>query len=189
VVVVEATRLKISDPARLYDALYSGIRFPRLDYPVTVRPLYSVANLAIDAGDSWLPAAIDFTAITILADTLTELWQAALSWEQHNPAAPIPRRDVIVMKSVAAHASGQAVSRLDMVTDSVQYHEGIAASTLRLPHLGPWKRPDRDLPPFGQRLQQLLRGVHRTVGRGDWQIKWADDGQICWLLEIRPTRA
>jgi hypothetical protein len=32
----------------------------------------------------------------------------------------------------------------------------------------------------------LLGGVRRTFGRGDWSIKWADDGRICWLLEVTP---
>jgi hypothetical protein len=35
-----------------------------------------------------------------------------------------------------------------------------------------------------QRLQQLLRGVRRTFGQGNWQIDWLDDGRICWLIQI-----
>ncbi len=189
VATLQTGRLEIREPAQLYDTLYNGIRFPRLDYRVTVRPLYSAAGAAVDAGDSWPPPAVDFTAIAELTHTLTGLWQAALSWEQQNPAAPILRRDVIVMKAVTTHTSGEAVSRLDENSDSIRYQEGAATGTLRLARLNSWQRPDTDLPLFGQRLQQLLRGVRRTVGKGNWQIQWADDGRICWLVKIRPAEA
>jgi hypothetical protein len=32
----------------------------------------------------------------------------------------------------------------------------------------------------------LLRGVRRSLGQGDWQIVWADDGHICRLRAVYP---
>ena len=46
-----------------------------------------------------------------------------------------------------------------------------------------------DKPPlaFSRRLQTLLRDARRTFGSRDWDIEWADDGERCWLIQIRPV--
>ena len=36
------------------------------------------------------------------------------------------------------------------------------------------------------RLQALLRDIRRWLGNRDWDIEWADDGRICWLVQLRP---
>ena len=43
---------------------------------------------------------------------------------------------------------------------------------------------DQSLPIYVQRLQYLLSGIRRTLGKGDWTIEWIDDGEICWLVQI-----
>ena len=48
-----------------------------------------------------------------------------------------------------------------------------------------FQRTSGEMPPFARRLQKLLRGVRRTFGRGDWCIEWADDGEICWLVQVQ----
>jgi hypothetical protein len=53
-----------------------------------------------------------------------------------------------------------------------------------LPLLGWGKRPLASLPPFARRLQQLLRGVRRALGDGNWEITWLDDGRDCWLVQV-----
>jgi pyruvate,water dikinase len=58
--------------------------------------------------------------------------------------------------------------------------------SLVLPPLGTWQRPSPHLPAYAQRLQQLLRGLRRTFGQGDWGVAWADDGRICWMLQVWP---
>lgn len=43
-------------------------------------------------------------------------------------------------------------------------------------------------PAFVRRLQELLRDMRREFGEGDlgWDGEWADDGERCWLLQVRP---
>ena len=43
----------------------------------------------------------------------------------------------------------------------------------------------KDLP-FYNRLQSLLKNIRRIFGEKEWDVEWADDGNICWLLQIRP---
>ena len=57
---------------------------------------------------------------------------------------------------------------------------------LEIPPLGRWGRTDDSLPEYGRRLQKLLRGVKRTFGNKISHVTWADDGHICWLLQLLP---
>jgi rifampicin phosphotransferase len=68
--------------------------------------------------------------------------------------------------------------------DSNQY--SVNGEELLLPQLRSGERADENLPGFARRLQMLLRGVRRTFGRGAWRVEWADDGEVCWLLQVNP---
>lgn len=113
-------------------------------------------------------------------------------------------RDVLVLRAVDAVHSGTA--RLLAPMDLVQAVEGEASGLLlgtvpevlglrvpalrrklQRPHRGgdDWRTP---LPPWGMRLSRLLRGVRRAVGAGGRTVEWADDGRVCWLVQVS-TRA
>ncbi|MCA9999685.1 MAG: hypothetical protein KDE56_28175, partial [Anaerolineales bacterium] len=111
-----------------------------------------------------------------LARALTAVWQTL-------PQTSAVRRDVVIMQMVAAQTGGVAFSTAGEATDRAEVTLGESES-LVLPQLGWGKRPLTTLPPFAQRLQQLLRGVRRALGDGNWEIAWLDDGRDCWLVQV-----
>lgn len=162
-------RILIDSPQELHAALYQDVRFPRLNTPVVVRPAVvgcAASRLHVDFGD---PAQ--------LAAALSAIWSAL---HRHDPNG---RKDVLVMAMVMAETVGTAVLHAADQPDNVIV-EDAANPDLLLSPLGRWQRPASDLPPYAQRLQQLLRGVRRTFGTAVAQIDWIDDGQICWLVEV-----
>lgn len=168
--VVEANgRITCPDPSLLHESLYQTVRFPPLDKPVAVRPLFTVTSHHFA-----LPCNVQFTNPTELSRSLCEVYSAA--GEQPESV----RRDVLVMEMVKAVGAGTAVTNTSQSTDTLTYAE----QSLSLPQLGIFQSASADLPPFAQRVQMLLRGVRRTFGKGTWRVNWADDGQVCWILEL-----
>lgn len=118
-------------------------------------------------------------------------------------SGPGTRRDLLVMRMVDAVHAGVAVLQEDFEDDLVEAVEGTAEDLVggtatdvrrllvpRLRHS--WERAHRGsdhwrtpLPPWAMRLARLLRGVRRVVRTGDWDVEWADDGRVCWLLQVR----
>ena len=118
-------------------------------------------------------------------------------------SGPGTRRDLLVMRMVEAVHAGVAVLQEDFEDDLVEAVEGTAETLVggtatdvrrllvpRLRHS--WERAHRGsdhwrtpLPPWAMRLARLLRGVRRVVPVGDWDVEWADDGRVCWLLQVR----
>ncbi|MFN3427712.1 MAG: PEP/pyruvate-binding domain-containing protein [Candidatus Thermochlorobacter sp.] len=108
------------------------------------------------------------------------------------------RRDVLIMEMVDAHISGVAFTEREYEDDLVNYTSGTAeqlvsgkveAHVLLVPKLN-WyetRLACEPLPPWAERLQTLLRKVRRIFGPHDWDIEWADDGQRCWLIQLRPV--
>lgn len=102
------------------------------------------------------------------------------------------RRDVLVMAMVDARLSGVAFSEPDTYDDIVNVAIGtadrlvsgqVAGQRLELGRLG---RPN---PGWQGRLQRLLRSIRAEFGDRSWDIEWADDGRVCWLIQIRPITA
>ena len=119
--------------------------------------------------------AVDFNDPTQLSKSLCEVWSSV-----SNSGG---RRDLLIMEMVDDQTSGVALTgSSDEMDEALVKGE---APPLHLPQLRAWRRPDPDLPAYGQRLQQLLRGLRRTFGKGDWGIDWMDDGRICWLLRVK----
>ena len=129
-----------------------------------------------------------------LADALAAVWRSGNG----------VRRDMLIMAMVDAVHTGVAMLRQDVEDDLVEAVEEFAGASaaavrrLAVPRLRhSWERAHRGvdewrtpLPPWAMRLARLLRGVRRVVGRGDWEVEWADDGRVCWLLQVGPlTRA
>jgi len=170
-------RLVAPDPDWLSEAFYYTIHFPRLETPVAVR------SLAAETQSIPPQLDVDFTSPHQLADSLCRLWTAALSL----PDAA--RRDVLIMEMVNGTAEGTAVTRQAAAEDAV-FRDSSSANRhpSSLPKLRGWQRPGRALAPGDRRLQMLLRGVRRTFGKGDCEIAWADDGRVCWLLQVRKLK-
>lgn len=108
------------------------------------------------------------------------------------------RLDVLVMEQVAAVRSGVAFTEQQFEDDLVNVASGLAdrlvsgeeaGERLTLPKLRRWERPSRSHSSWARRLSRLLVGVRRVFGDADWDIEWADDGEVCWLVQIRRVTA
>lgn len=171
--VVANGRLTYPDPLLLHEALYEAVRFPKLPKPVIVRPIFSPT-------DGRFPSQVNvhFTDPVQLADSLSAVYTSVLA----QPANM--RRDVLVMEMVDVVVVGTAVTDTEHSADTITYRE----QNLTLSQLGFFQFPNPDVPPFARRLQKLLRGVRRTLGKGNWKIEWADDDDVCWLTQITRLR-
>ena len=180
------------------DALAAEIGLPEHQSPVAVRSAF-----AAEDGDDSAMAGYFNTHLNIPADAagpfneaLVDVWK---SGDRYGQTADF-RRDILVMAMVDAEYAGVAFSEAAYEDDLVNYTTGTAdrlvggqeaGDAVTLPKLRRWERPTADTP-FLRRLQQLLRAVRRTFAEtgSEWDIEWADDGQVCWLLQVRPiTRA
>ncbi|MEM9464431.1 MAG: PEP-utilizing enzyme [Actinomycetota bacterium] len=102
------------------------------------------------------------------------------------------RADVLVMAMVDAQHAGVAFTEPDTYDDIVNTVTGTAeglvagdeaGDRLLLPRI---ETPDQ---PWARRLRDLLARVRHEFGDRPWDIEWADDGQRCWLVQIRPITA
>ncbi len=102
------------------------------------------------------------------------------------------RTDVLVMAMVNAETAGVAFSEPGTYDDLVNATTGTAdtlvsgqveGERLELP------RVERAESGWQRRLQGLLSDVRREFGDEPWDIEWADDGETCWLMQIRPITA
>ncbi len=160
-------RVEAADPVWLWETVYHSVRFPRLANRVAVRGTHPAT--------AWTPLlAVDFQEPSALAESLCAWWTAVL------PQPESVRRDVLVMEMVDVKTAGTAVSRQSESSDQFS----VNGERLVLPKLKGWGRPSPDLPDHLRRAQMLLRGTRRTFGKGNWQIDWADDGRVCWLLQL-----
>ncbi len=160
----------IPDPELWHNTLFHSVRLPRFRRPVAV---YGVADETV-AADTLAAAGrdIDFANPSAAARALEAVWSTE---------AGLARRDVLVIETVAASTAGVATT--SSATDA-DWLAPAGVSPFALPHLRHRLTPDATQPPFARRLQQLLRGVRRTFGPGVWRVEWADDGRICWLVQV-----
>jgi pyruvate,water dikinase len=172
-------RVFIPDPELLHNTLIHSVRLPRFDRPVTLSNLFSPEAAQRGAAEAQSPSrVVDLNDAGQTAAALASLWSAA-------PRQPAGRADVLALERVDARWAGRARTSPGESEDHVEIDEP-AASVHALPQLRGFRTADVDRPPHTRRLQMLLGGVRRTFGRGDWSIQWADDGRICWLLEVTP---
>lgn len=170
----------IPDPVWLYEVLYRDVRFPRLKKFAAVR-----SAAAIPAGESHTNGIarldVDFRDPVQVAEALKGVWSAMNRLDSEQPL------DVLVMEMVAVQTAGEAMSALDSTKDRIDVTMGVDSElygSFSLEKIGAFQRASANMPPFARRLQKLLRGVRRSFGKGDWRIDWADDGEICRLLQI-----
>lgn len=195
VAVLQNGRILIPHPDALHQLLYHQVRFPKLENLVAVRSAFSAEDQpdASLAGYFTSQLFVQATDATQLAEALSAVWSSALRREGEF------RRDVLVLEMVQAQVAGVAFTEPEFEDDLVNFAAGtadklvsghVAGETLTLPKLQSWETADSNIPPFAQRLQKLLRGIRRTFGNQAWDVEWADDGRICWLIQLRPiTRA
>ena len=187
-----------SKPA-LAQILFDTFHLPRLDKPVALRSAFAAEDTSTSslAGYFTSKLHIDSRDLNFFGDSLREVWASA----DRQPGSF--RRDVLMMEMVSAQVAGVAFTEAAYTDDLINFSQGTAdklvsglveGETRFLPqlHRGEWPTAPE---PFARRLQLLLRGVRRTFGpgnsatdwRGDWDIEWADDGQVCWLVQVRPA--
>ncbi|MCU0228667.1 MAG: PEP-utilizing enzyme [Bryobacterales bacterium] len=124
-----------------------------------------------------------------VADALCRVWASA------SRLAQSPRRDVMLMRMVEAQHAGVAFVEKDYpFLDLVNFTRGLgdrmlggqaSAERIELERRGRWSLPGQALPAWQVRLQHLLRKVRCVFGDEDWDVEWADDGKVCWLLQVR----
>ena len=171
----------ITDPVWLHDVLYQDVRFPRLKNAVAVR---SATAVPMDNTRSKKIArlGVNFDDPLQMATALREVWTAMNRDEAYQT------RDILIMEMVTIQTGGTAFSLSDGVDDHVTLTSsmpGVEPASFVMDRLRAFQRTSGDMSPFARRLQKLLRGVRRTLGRGEWIIEWADDGEICWLLQVQ----
>ena len=111
------------------------------------------------------------------------------------------RRDLIVMKLIEAKHAGVAFTEREHEDDLVNLVPGTAedlltgkipGQTLDIPRCRRGEETDVLLPSWAQRLQRVLQLVRDLAnvnrwGSGDWDVEWADDGNVCWVVQLRPV--
>lgn len=163
-------------------ALHAFIDESRFFQPVTLQPAFISANgePAPPPGQTWRD--VDAQDPEAFAAALSAVWASGLPWLAHQTEGA--RMDVIIMEASAASTQGDAIAQAAYEADLV-FVDGTATDPIAMPRLAPGERPAAAAG-FQRRLQQLLRGVRRTLGPGEWCVRWADDGAICRLLAITP---
>jgi rifampicin phosphotransferase len=111
------------------------------------------------------------------------------------------RRDLLLMQMVEARHSGVAFTEREFEDDLVNMVEGtseallsgaVSGHTIELPRVRRGESTDAAQPAWAQRLQRVLQQVRELTrvnrwGSGDWDIEWADDGEVCWVVQLRPV--
>jgi pyruvate,water dikinase len=134
------------------------------------------------------------TVLDVDAADLDE-FSAAVSTVRASTDESVERADVMVMQMVPATVAGVAFSEAGWQDDLVEWVDGLAdglvsgarqGELIQLPRLVGGERVDAQGPAWHGRLTALLRDVRKVFGDRRWDIEWADDGDTCWLLQIRP---
>ena len=189
----EASRFEVADTRGL---------LARLDLPAFARPIAVRSAFALEDAPSQSLAGYFSSRLNVdardgeaLATALADVWGSA------NRARGAFRRDLLLLQMVDARHAGVAFSEQEHEDDLVNVVAGtadrlvagaVAGEALLLPKLRRWERspgtgsllPTRA---FAPRLQRLLRDIRRVFGPGDWDVEWADDGEQCWLIQLRPV--
>jgi rifampicin phosphotransferase len=184
---LRASRIHCPDPQWLIQVLHQDVRLPPLRGEMIVRAAFTA-----DDGEPFVPVApihnVDFGQPQLVADVLCGLWTAVA--DQPDTC----RRDLIIQEQVSIRNEGVVFSdpayQDDLVLVIGEWYSVIGnryagdGGQWLLPQLRGGERAGADLPDVARRLQMLLRGVRRAFGRGSWRVEWADDGKICWLLQV-----
>jgi pyruvate,water dikinase len=170
------------------------LNLPTFERPLAIRSAFSSEDSAEDsfAGyfESVLSVPVDDPAA--IASAFKTVLESASRQKKRI------RRDILVMEMVAAKHAGVAFTESEHEDDLVNYVEGTAqdlmggtvqGKSLRLSKLRNYEMRLRGeaLPLWQARLQTLLKQVRRWLDTQDGDIEWADDGERCYLLQLRPV--
>ncbi|MGQ9896631.1 MAG: PEP-utilizing enzyme [Acidobacteriota bacterium] len=168
------------------EALQKTLRLPPVFSTVAVRSAFSRED-----GEQQSLAGY-FTSV--LNVPFPDIWSAVCQVWNSSRRSDVPcRRDVLIMKMVDARHAGVAITETEYEDDLVNFTEGlgdrlvggvIAGETQPLPKLHAFEKLTET--GLAGRLQRLLRAVRRVFGSHNWDVEFADDGQQCWLLQVRP---
>lgn len=177
---LEGDAVKIPDPIWLQQVLFRDVRFPPLEGPVAIR---SAAELNIDQTNRKVGARlnIDLSNPEQLASGIGSIWSSLCA---HSAT---PAHDILVMEMVTVETAGEALVYADHDRDQIQLiMEGQEEKfvAFELEQIGSFQRAAADIPAYAQRLQKLLRGFRRSFDKEEWRLDWADDGEICWIIQI-----
>lgn len=155
---------------------------------VAVRSAFSVEDDSQDSHAGWFLTRLRVTS----RDYAAAVAEVRASADTRAPAA---RRDVLVMNMVQAHHAGVAFSEPGTYDDVVNVVAGTAETLVAGDIAGDRRllpRLERAESGWPRRLQRLLRQIRRRFGDQPWDVEWADDGAVCWLIQLRritrPTR-
>lgn len=178
-------QMLVNDAELLYGTLFHSIRLPRFNRPITIRAIVGDVSGPVPSrdGNRYVPVAQDDAHR--LAAALCSVWAVV----GHDGLQL--RHDVVLQEALPAVISGVATTIGEATADAIVANEAPAGpvQALDIPRLTRWQRPDASLPDFAQRLQQLIRGLRRTIATRDLHFEWADDGEICrleWLSSAGP---
>lgn len=186
-------RVHISNPKRLVEFL----DLPRFEGALAIRSAFSAEDTASQSLAGYFKTVLNVPAND--PGQIADAFKAVL--ESASRQTGRFRRDVLVMRMIDAKHAGVAFTEREHEDDLVNYVEGTAqglvsgqieGESLSLPKLRHFESATRgrdDLARWQRRLQTLLKQVRRWLGDRDWDIEWADDGDRCYLLQLRPITA
>lgn len=184
------------------DRLIGKLNLPNFEWefpgPFAVRPAFSAEDSEEGNLAGYFTSRLNVDAPDQLVAALCAVWESA---DSLGDEAGKIRRDVLIMKMVKAQNAGVAFTEHAFEDDLIHFTESAAGKrtsgqiegdSLLLPKLraGEARIGPSDLPAWAGRLQHLLRDVrarysHRKTPR-NWEVEWADDGEKCYLIQIRP---
>ena len=173
VAMVQAGQVVVPEPEALNELLFTAVRFPQFQTTTTLRTLFpELENLEIPLAPQ---------QPTALAHALEVAWTTALQ------QVPTGARALLLLETAVVRQRGTAIMHSGEKDDEVTVLAPELTAVFEqfaLPQLQRWGRNKADGPDYVQRLQMLLRGVRRTFGEEVRHVRWADDGKICWLLQL-----
>lgn len=199
---MEGDQVVIDDARAFMDA----IELPPISGKVAVRSAFTAEDKS-DASytgrfDSVLHVPIESFGVSPsrvrdpkpLAEAIAKVWSSGLKGGVGG------RMDILVMRMIDAKYSGVAFTELDYEDDLVNYTEGLAdellaghkeGASLEIPKLQSLEFPSESYNnlSFAPRLQMILRSIRIALGKGNWDVEWADDGVKTWIIQVRPITA
>ncbi|MEM7736145.1 MAG: PEP/pyruvate-binding domain-containing protein [Deinococcota bacterium] len=142
-------------------------------------------------------------------DVLASASQTSVNQYRHATKDDAPlRRDILIMPQINAQHAGVAFSDSEYEDDWLNVTDGLAdgllsgktaGETRKVARLRWLERSQTHLKTedaqaddtdsddaWLTRTQALLRQVRQSFGDKPWDIEWADDGETCYLLQLRP---
>ncbi len=140
------------------------------------------------------------SVLRVPADNRVRLAEAAVAVRASGEGAGVTR-DLLVMRLVDARHAGVAFTEREHEDDLVNMVDGtaedllsgrVSGQTLDIPRCRRNESGTTLLPAWAQRLQRVLLLVRDLTranrwGTGDWDVEWADDGAVCWVVQLRPV--